>query len=449
MELCEAPGPADTTVDVKVTECNTGDVPLSDVKVEITSDAPMDPIVTLGYGLGMIPPTKETSPTGTPGILDVGECWEWDCGSVTLPLDMGPLDVTRKFTAIGFGTTPPFPPTYPDGLVITWVPGLEPGVPGYNEKAELTVDQERPGTEVTVVSVPAAGATLKALDPIAFTVKECNKGNIPLYNVAVAWENNKGGTAEYASGTLDASTAIESMTDDDILEVGECWTWEFSGAMTLTDVCFDFYGTGTTRPLSTDTGYMVIDSKYDAREHKQVCFKASKEGFTRTPGYWQTHKCMVEWLVPYAYPTPPGMLIINCDGTVNDGYVTSWQQAMGLLWCPRSDSWAAQLGRMLVCAQLNVAVPGHLEWAPGGYASVEDLIKAGQVALCNGDRETATKISGYLDIYNNRGDFGEFPNYAPWVKAGKDDCRFKGQGTLGKDLADWKWCTYLAEHFPK
>jgi hypothetical protein len=76
------------SVDLTVTEQNTGNDPLTDPYVEVWKDGTL--LATL-----IAPP--DSGDIADPGVLNVGETWSWTISS-------GPITTTTTFVALGFGT---------------------------------------------------------------------------------------------------------------------------------------------------------------------------------------------------------------------------------------------------------------------------------------------------------------------------------------------------------
>jgi uncharacterized repeat protein (TIGR01451 family) len=174
----------DQFVDLTVTEENDGDLDLTNVSV-VVNDGSTD-IATL-----TAPP--DSGDTDGDGVLDVGEIWSWTIEDVQIG------DQTT-FTARGSGDW--------DGITVDWTNDTD-------EQTSVTVS-----TLSTIVDISSSAVLIDSGDSVDLEVTEENDGDLDLINVEVIVND---GTSDIA--TLDASTAIESMDDDNVLQAGETWTW--------------------------------------------------------------------------------------------------------------------------------------------------------------------------------------------------------------------------------
>jgi len=141
------------------------------------------------------------------------------------------------------------------------VDSADDNVTGHTEKTATIVVE--PDTLVGITADPT-GPVLPG-STVDLTVTESNTGNDPLTAVSVVVND---GTSNIA--TLDASTAIESGDDNDILDVGETWTWNATtnpGPLnSLNDVVINdtttFTATGTgTDPLDNEVTWPDYDGE--------------------------------------------------------------------------------------------------------------------------------------------------------------------------------------------
>lgn len=107
-----------------------------------------------------------------------------------------------------------------------------------------------PCTDVDILAIPPGPVEPGAL--IDLVVQETNCGEDPIYNVSVVV--NDGGSD---IATLLGSNAIESMTNDDILEVGETMTWDATTDASLDDIVVSAPTTFT----ATGTGLDPLDNE--------------------------------------------------------------------------------------------------------------------------------------------------------------------------------------------
>jgi len=196
------------SVDLTVTEENTGDDPLTNPRVEVRQDGTL--IHTLVW-----PP--DSGDNGN-GILDPGETWTWTRSS-------DPITAATTFEALGFGTDSL-------GNEVSYAQGNE------GERDVVNVDTIRPDT---ITTITASGTKVLSGDSVYLTVNETNNGDDPLTNPYVLV--NPGGynltkaSAYYVGGDTNG---------DGILDPLETWKWTNipSGPITTTTT-FVALGFGT------------------------------------------------------------------------------------------------------------------------------------------------------------------------------------------------------------
>jgi large repetitive protein len=198
------------TVTLTVTEHNTGDVPLTSPKVNVS------PLV----GDLIAPPTS--GDTNSNSILDVGETWSWTINNV------GPLTTTTTFTALGDGIDPL-------GNHITFENGYQ------GEKAQVEVVVIHPNT---AVSISSSATTVLTGGTVTLTVTEHNTGDVALTSPKV--------NVEPIVGDLIAPPTSGDTNSNNILDIGETWSWTVNnvGPLTITTI-FTATGHGLD-PIGTD-----------------------------------------------------------------------------------------------------------------------------------------------------------------------------------------------------
>ena len=206
------------SVDLTITEENTGDVDLTNVYVEVYKDGSLFATLTA---------PADSGDAVDPGVLNVGETWTWviSSGAITGP---------TTFVALGFGTDPL-------GNVISYAEGY------LDERDEVTVDILEPNTEVTI---DASAYVVSSGESVDLTITESNTGDVDLINVFVD---------VYKDGvwmtTLIAPPDSGDAVDPGVLNVGETWTWVISsGPITVVPTTFEAYGFGTD-PLGNVISY--------------------------------------------------------------------------------------------------------------------------------------------------------------------------------------------------
>jgi hypothetical protein len=222
---------AGDTVDLTITEQNTGDDPLTNVYVELYKDASLHSTLdkdSAGF----------TGDVNTNGKLDVGETWQWIVTGVTVSAD-------TNFEVLGFGTDSL-------GNEISYEEGY------LGEKDDVDVYVIDPDTMVSIIAEidGASVSMVSAGDSVDLVITEENTGNDQLTNVYV--EVYQGGSL---IATLD-ETSLEYTGGDNgngILDVGETWSWKLIGVIVNAETKFEVLGFGTDSlgsEVSYAEGYM-------------------------------------------------------------------------------------------------------------------------------------------------------------------------------------------------
>ena len=165
--------PADDSIDLTVTEENTGDVDLTDVYVEVWRNG--DLIVTLDETTAIESMTAD-------GILEVGETWIWD-GSTNTELAEIVITDTTTFVALGFGTDPL-------GNEVSFAAGYQ------GERDELTVATISTGIDLEKAvwdgdtwhdaDAPTGPYLQSTMNPVMFQFVITNTGNVTLSSVTLS-----------------------------------------------------------------------------------------------------------------------------------------------------------------------------------------------------------------------------------------------------------------------
>jgi hypothetical protein len=222
---------AGDTVDLTITEQNTGDDPLTNVYVELYKDASLHSTLdkdSAGF----------TGDVNANGKLDVGETWQWIVTGVTVSAD-------TNFEVLGFGTDSL-------GNEISYEEGY------LGEKDDVDVYVIDPDTMVSIIAEidGASVSMVSAGDSVDLVITEENTGNDQLTNVYV--EVYQGGSL---IATLD-ETSLEYTGGDNgngILDVGETWSWKLIGVIVNAETKFEVLGFGTDSlgsEVSYAEGYM-------------------------------------------------------------------------------------------------------------------------------------------------------------------------------------------------
>jgi len=343
------------TVQLTVSEENTGDVPLTNVYVELLADGAEEAI--LSYS------TATPSGGDSDNVLDPGETWTWTVQRTVID------DIT--FVAIGHGLDP-------TGLDITY-PTFD------DERDEVDIYVTAPGTEVTIA---ADYTEVYKGEEVTLTITETNTGEDALTGAYVGLFANGASIA-----TLNASTASSSGNSDNVLDPGETWTWTVVRTINATTT-FVAIGHGID-PTESDITYPQYP---DERDEFTVDLIPCGEA-TRTLGFWKTH---------YAYTSH--VFTNHLDGETIDLGWTQLQTAdhvIGMLWAnvarestgaKRSELCQARViaSHQAVAAILNSGLENGAP-LPMDWDEIKDILSGSDIA--------AIKALGeQLDYYNNSGD---------------------------------------------
>ena len=247
------------TVDLTVTESNTGDDPLTNVSVTVEYDSTT---------LVVLDETTAIEDMTNDNILEVGETWTWDASTDT-ELDDFVVNAFTTFTATGYGEdslgNPVTIPDYPD------------------EEDTVDVDTFQPNTITTIIS---SAATVSPGDTVDLTVTEENTGGDPLTNPYV--EVRQGATL---IATLDETTPgwISDINGDAVLDVGETWSWTITSGPITAATTFEALGFGTDSLLnevSFATGYYGERDTVRVEVRGEGCLEICKFQDSNVNGMW-------------------------------------------------------------------------------------------------------------------------------------------------------------------
>jgi len=214
------------SVNLTVTEENTGDDPLINPRVEVRKNGTL--IDTL-----VAPP--DSGDNGN-GILDPGETWRWTISS-------GSITAATTFVALGFGTDSL-------GNEVSYAEG------NLGERDEVTVDTIEPDT---ITTITASETKVLSGGSVDLTVTEENTGDDPLTNPRVEVRQD---------GTLIHTLVWPPDSGDNgngILDPGETWTWTRSSDPITAATTFEALGFGTD-----SLGNEVSDAKGYKGERDEV-----------------------------------------------------------------------------------------------------------------------------------------------------------------------------------
>src|SRR6056297_195525 len=218
---------AGDTVDLTITEANTGDVDLTNVYVELFTGTNPTPDVLDENS------SNFSGDTDSDGVLDVGETWQWMVNGVV-------VDGDTNFEVLGFGTDSL-------GNEVSFDTGYE------DEKDDVDVYTINPDTMVNITS---SAVNVYAGDTVDLTITEANTGDVDLTNVYVELFTGTNPTPDVLD---ENSSNFSGDTDSDgVLDVGETWQWMVNGVVVDGDTNFEVLGFGTDslgNEVSFDTGY--------------------------------------------------------------------------------------------------------------------------------------------------------------------------------------------------
>ncbi|MFC1924082.1 hypothetical protein ACFLXA_01775 [Chloroflexota bacterium] len=261
-----------------ITEKNWGDVDLHDVSVVVENDVTADEwlltdeTTEVDFGVtctGCMDPCMEPEPDCVPntyavtfsgddgdGVLEPGEIWKWVIEDVEFSVD-------TVFTANGFAWD------YGDGEVETVEDNVlvsyDEGFVCERDSVCIYIAGIHPSTLVHMCTVEDilysdGGRYVYPGETVTVEVTEENNGDVALTDAYVELKAVTGAGTDVQ--ILDASTATESMTDDDILEVGEIWTWTAEVVIEIdTILVADGHGFVLCHDISYENGFMCERDK--------------------------------------------------------------------------------------------------------------------------------------------------------------------------------------------
>ena len=307
---------ADDTVDLYVSEENTGDDPLENVSVEIYYNEGSGDVL---YTTLTAPPSS--GDTHNFGVLDDDETWYWTVGSV-------PVGVDTTFTAIGYGEDSL-------GNPVTW--------DAYEYELDyVDVYTINPDTMLTIDSdvyetTPGGNVWL--------TITEENTGDDPLEDVTIEVYYDEG------AGDLLLTTLTDPPDSGDthntgVLDDDEIWTWYYQTTVS-DDTTFTAIGHGTDS-LGNDVTYDEYPNELDS------VLVEVEEGFTRTWGFWKTHLYLVQYIfLDGGYLTLP--IDFGVWGSNGPRQVNTVCDYMGLMWCNQSNNTTGTKRTKIDAARIHTA----------------------------------------------------------------------------------------------
>jgi len=367
---------AGDTVDLTVTESNTGDVDLTGAYVDVDN----------GVGTLSAPPT---SGDDGDGVLEPGETWNWTVSGVVINAD-------TTFTANGHGTDPL-------GNDISYANGY------LDEQDSVAVDVIHPHTTMSTITYVYDTVT----GNVEITIIDTNDGDVPLTDAHIHLRANG---VEYGFSPMDEESPEfvgGDTSNPGVMDPGESWEWYVVVTITETTY-FEAWGHGID-PLGGPVDYDPDTGEGFLTEYQD--FEIRIGLLTRTQGFWGTHLDFTTYVLnEYVLPELPGGINL---GWLSDN-ITTIDQVMGVFWgnnAKNSDGSkrdALCKARMIASQQalaaiLNSFAPGGAP-LPDGYSLVEITeILGGE------DINAINMLNRDLDEFNNSGDDVAWDPSVPWT----------------------------------
>lgn len=335
------------SVDLTVTEENTGDTDLSNANVDVDN------------GVGNLSSPPDAGDDGD-NVLEPGEVWSWTVLGVVVNSD-------TTFVATGHGTDPL-------GNDISAANGFS------LEEDSVDVNVVNP---TTVTTITASESEVSAGDSVTLTVTEQNDGDVDLTNPYVEVDNGV--------GTLSAPPDLGD-DGDNVLEPGETWTWMVDVAVNATTT---FLATGHgTDPFGNDVTYPD-----DPEEQDEVTVEVVFLGCTLTQGYWKTHSEKG----PAAHPDDTW----NSVGGPDAIFYLSGKSWLTVFKSPPKGNAYYNLAHQYMASVLNAnsgaAVPADVQSAMDDAESLFNTYTPAQIAALKGNdatRKEFIELAGMLGSYN-------------------------------------------------
>jgi len=353
---------AGDTVNLTVTEDNTGTVALSAPYVEVSPGS---------YTLNKASGYYTGGDTNSDGILDTDETWTWIITGVVVNSD-------TTFTATGHGTDSlGGDVTYDNGYL--------------DERDTVDVDTIDPDTLVTIDSdvyetIPGGNVIL--------TITEKNTGDDPLTSVYVRVDN---GSSYVDLDVTDASWTSD-YNGDAILDPDETWTWTLQVTIS-TDTTFTATGHGIDS-LGND-----VTVPYYEFEQDSVSVRVEGD-FTRTWGFWKTHLYLVQYALNPANGL--GILPINLgDWGDGDMVIDGPCRYMGLMWTNQSNNSDGSKRTKIDAARIHTAHQALAAimnyYMPNGATIPVSPAEIANI-LTNGNVKQIRDLGSQLAAYNESGE---------------------------------------------
>ena len=437
------------TVNLTITEANTGDSAISTTTVTVTPP---------GTALGASSTSFTGGDTNSNGILDVGETWTWVVSST-------PITATTTFTAVGSGFdllgNPVTVPAYPTEQASTTVgtmlmhPAIATtlsatttaiGTP-VHDSATITGASPAAGGTVTYnvfagtscSGIPAASSSVTVAsgtvpDSAAFT--PMSAGTFNWQAIYSGDLHNASATSVCGEETLTVNgfspsiaTALSSTTVNVGTPVTDTATLSGASVNAGGMVTYNVYaGTSTSSPLFSSTSSVVngvvgpsgaftptasgtfnwqavysgdlnnasATSAYGT-ETLTVLSPPPQQFPTRTLGFWQTHTALTETVFASSGPITLGGMTIATNGELFGGFYASIPKTSTGTQRSALDKARMQLAQQYLAAALNCTYFGC-------SAATQNLLVQASADFASGTASQILADASALDAYNNSGD---------------------------------------------
>lgn len=333
---------ASTSVNLTVTEQNTGDNALGNPTVMLTPP---------GLTLASTSSTFTGGDTGSDGILGVGETWTWVVPVV--------VNTTTTFTAVGNGL---------DSL------GNPVTFPAYaNEQASTTVTVRNSPTIATQLSATSVNIGTAVHDSATLAGATGDAGGTVTYTV---YNDSACSTGAQDAGTVNVTNGI--VPDSNAITFNTAGTFNWQAA----------YSGDTKNTAATSTC------------QTEVLTVNQPQVGTRTLGFWQTHTAFAESVfagAPLNGTITLGGMTINSNSKLFGGFYANIAKTSAGTKRSALDQARMQLTQQYLAATLNCA---YFTCS----ASTQTLLTQASADFSGTNVSAILADASALDAYNNSGD---------------------------------------------
>jgi hypothetical protein len=206
------------------------------------------------------------------------------------------------------------------------------------------------------------------------------------------------------------------MTDDNILEAGECWTWDYTTNPAELIVTIDEDTTFTAKGSGTADS-VVVDWTNDGDEEDSVLVEV-EEGFTRTWGFWKTHLYLVQYIFDLNGDGDPANDLValpidlgiwpDINGDPEAKLINTVCEYMGLMWSKQShNSGGGKRAEQIDAARVHAAHQALAaimnSYMPNG-APLPVTLEYIRTTLGGNDIQLIRELGSILAGYNESGE---------------------------------------------